>query len=889
VSGESTDVLGEEAVFVRRRREASGLDASRPARIGLALSGGGIRSATFSLGVLQALSRQRLVPHLDYLSTVSGGSYIGSFFGALYVDPARRGAATGLDDATRREFIDRPLQSPRGRDAVARLREFGRYLTPGGSSDALFGASLVARNWVSLQLVLGLVPFLLFLLLRCLGGSERWAIGRITLGQVALALGQLGLSVTLATLLGLCVVLGASRAVAYWFSRREQVSPSIAKRLLTNGPLVAAAVAACWLWLAYLPGIHGAFVRCDAAITGREVAAAGAPVPVECADWPRLLFAQGVPLLLAAVLTLAVLAYGRQLIRAMRELPRGAKGASPAETEERIRSRLTRALATANSGAVATGALLVVDALGFRLHLATEGMERNLGFVLNRFGSAEVYAGLAVGWRYFWPFAAVLAPAVLTIWAHRSLRRGSGPGWLARPSGQGALGLAIMFLWLVIWSALSWSVAPPALFPVAALVTLAVAIACLCYGFLNLSSLVTLYAARLKRAYVGASNPDDRSAGFDVERIGDRIDMPDYYALDGADPLAEARPLHIINVTIAQTEPDGHSQIVAYDRKGKPMQVTPAGLVYQHGGPGAFRRRPMTDGEALPLSTWTAISGAAASTAVGGLSSLGLSILTMMANVRLGYWWRADASGSSKPLSLADTVLGYLYGELQSRFDTDPGKRRWYLTDGGHFENTGAYSLIQRRLDFIIVCDNAADPDYRLDDVVRLIDRARTDLNTDVTFLGGRDLDRLFGADGPLRRAFGTYREVACPPREDGGLPAPYAALARLTYGLDREDVPDHEDGAIDPAAPGPLLLLIKPRLTFAEPPELLAYRRREAGSAFPQQSTLDQYFDEEQWEAYRRFGEVVGHRLFASPATGWCPARHVRGEAMPVTGEARR
>src|SRR5678816_1316342 len=49
-------------------------------QVGLALSGGGIRSATFCLGVLQALQRSDLLKKVDYLSTVSGGGCIGSFW-----------------------------------------------------------------------------------------------------------------------------------------------------------------------------------------------------------------------------------------------------------------------------------------------------------------------------------------------------------------------------------------------------------------------------------------------------------------------------------------------------------------------------------------------------------------------------------------------------------------------------------------------------------------------------------------------------------------------------------------------------------------------------------------------------------------------------------------
>ena len=49
-------------------------------RFGLALSGGGIRSATFNLGLLQSLDQLGVLKHLDYLATVSGGGYVGGFW-----------------------------------------------------------------------------------------------------------------------------------------------------------------------------------------------------------------------------------------------------------------------------------------------------------------------------------------------------------------------------------------------------------------------------------------------------------------------------------------------------------------------------------------------------------------------------------------------------------------------------------------------------------------------------------------------------------------------------------------------------------------------------------------------------------------------------------------
>ena len=55
--------------------------ASQPGagRTALCLSGGGIRSATFALGVVQGLARRGLLGAFDYLSTVSGGGYLGSW------------------------------------------------------------------------------------------------------------------------------------------------------------------------------------------------------------------------------------------------------------------------------------------------------------------------------------------------------------------------------------------------------------------------------------------------------------------------------------------------------------------------------------------------------------------------------------------------------------------------------------------------------------------------------------------------------------------------------------------------------------------------------------------------------------------------------------------
>ena len=67
------------AITLISRKNALRLGVKAGEGVALCLSGGGIRSATFSLGVIQALARHGWLKKFTYLSTVSGGGYIGSW------------------------------------------------------------------------------------------------------------------------------------------------------------------------------------------------------------------------------------------------------------------------------------------------------------------------------------------------------------------------------------------------------------------------------------------------------------------------------------------------------------------------------------------------------------------------------------------------------------------------------------------------------------------------------------------------------------------------------------------------------------------------------------------------------------------------------------------
>ena len=148
---DDNDWVGEENARIARRREALGVappgvakdEGGKPGAWGLALSGGGIRSATFSLGVLQALAQAELddgkgrktawLRLFDYLSTVSGGGYLGAFFASL--------------------FLPRRLEPPPARGTICGTATRGGRTprAPAGRSVAGGGARLPANPlWISM-------------------------------------------------------------------------------------------------------------------------------------------------------------------------------------------------------------------------------------------------------------------------------------------------------------------------------------------------------------------------------------------------------------------------------------------------------------------------------------------------------------------------------------------------------------------------------------------------------------------------------------------------------------------------------------------------------------------------------------------------------------------
>jgi hypothetical protein len=239
------------------------------------------------------------------------------------------------------------------------------------------------------------------------------------------------------------------------------------------------------------------------------------------------------------------------------------------------------------------------------------------------------------------------------------------------------------------------------------------------------------------------------------------------------------------------------------------------------------------------IGTAMAASGAAISPNWGYHTSPAVAALLAIFNVRIGWWTgnprRKDSWDQYAP------GAGYLTAELLGS-TTDAGKYV-YLSDGGHFENLGIYELVRRRMKYIIACDADADPDYSFEDLANAVEKCRRD--------------------------FGVKIEIdtsAIKPGKSTQLSKAHFAIGKITYPpLSGEK----ENTGV--------LLYLKSSLTGDESADVLG--QRAVDNKFPHDTTVNQFFNETQFEVYRALGEHMFETLweyhkkeagenFASPNT---------------------
>lgn len=188
------EVAAQEAAQIRvRRSQALSKHLRNHGHFGIGLSGGGIRSATLNLGILQGLAERGLLPYVDYLSTVSGGGYIGTWLHSVIL---RYGKGQPAQAAKLLSPKDHPIPGEPDQDPVSFLRKYSSYLAPEmGLFSADFWVILVIwfRNMMLNQLIL-----VSFLAIICLAA--------IHIGFLGIALTEDQSYVTLLVLATLCTL-----------------------------------------------------------------------------------------------------------------------------------------------------------------------------------------------------------------------------------------------------------------------------------------------------------------------------------------------------------------------------------------------------------------------------------------------------------------------------------------------------------------------------------------------------------------------------------------------------------------------------------------------------------------------------------------------------------
>lgn len=237
----------------------------------------------------------------------------------------------------------------------------------------------------------------------------------------------------------------------------------------------------------------------------------------------------------------------------------------------------------------------------------------------------------------------------------------------------------------------------------------------------------------------------------------------------------------------------------------------------------------------MSLGAWVAISGAAVAPGLGKSTRSGIAALLMMSGIRLGYWWDSLGMGGQ---AVAKRIgkYGQLWSELRGRFDGDR-RQDWFLSDGGHFENTAAYALLREECELIVVADCGADPRYAFGDLENLVRKARIDLQADITFL------RPLRPDRDLPVVFGSLNELASPDSEA------CLALARIDYRRGEQTG---------------YMIIVKPNMSNGVPVDLVNFKSD--NPLFPQEPTTDQSFSEAQWESYFQLGQTLGRYLDLDP-----------------------
>jgi len=900
------------------------------------LSGGGIRSASFSLGVLQGLSRfslgrswrqpptdtahsalkpadNSLMAKLDYLSTVSGGGYIGSWLIAWARRVSYPSVITqlGTSAITSGDPEHRPLRH---------LREYTSYLAPkyGFSLDSLTLAAIVMRNMFLNWLML--VPAVVALL--CLPQFVLYWSYRVTDLGTATGRGPLYFWVAMAIACALIAIaawfaakhmafprelgLGATKAIAAPRSVKLFVllvfisawvlgeiwllSQVLSQALKHESPEPRGYLLVLWL-LSSIPPFMVSWYRARNALSGRNALfnrapASGTDHTSGRVKKLRLIGSYIAPFATGSVAMLLLWGAGEvfahHLFRPDEVISETVRNFSILAIVPTVLWVLMIASAVL-SGLLSNiereeerewwsraGGLLLALVLGWlglcaiayfgdevlrgsmSAALAAVGLSTGLLGSLGGLSAATASGLKKVNREQLTRIQRLLAdhdlitPAICSVaLLCLAVLLGAFTFWLRSVVEDITADHANLFTsYPIVRFAYEHSVF--CVF-VAALLLAAVA-----NFFINVNtfSLHGMYRMRLTRAYLGASNLSRQPNPFTNFDPTDNL-WEGYLPADGS------APLHIINTALNVV---ATRNLAWQQRKAEPFSFTPL-----HCGCwriGYARTRQYGGYRGVRLGTAMAISGAAVNPNMGYHSSALVTLLMTFFNTRLGWWLPnpglpritqkrldeivASPSGASTTQDDIDEAIGFLQQAgptfglapliAEALGKTDDTARFIQLSDGGHFENLGLYEMVMRRCRTIIVVDGDADSKYEFEDLGNAVRKIYIDLGIPIHFTD-------YPTGLPMKRG-----------KDSGFDPSSlYCFSGKINY------------SCIDSEAEDGDLIVIKPVLNGSEPEDVRAYALTHP--TFPHESTVNQFFNEAQFESYRHLGSWMMDKILGEPA----------------------
>jgi hypothetical protein len=931
-------------------------------RSALCLSGGGIRSATFCLGVIQALAafdvksgtvradqghsgapEDALLGRFHYLSTVSGGGYIGSWLSAW----------RSYDDfgKVRDELIGRPDGPDVEPPEVSWLRAYSNYLTPRvgiGSADAWTAIALYVRNlllnWLVILPVLCLVLFgIKFIATTSVAVAREqnawWPVGAIGLiGAASLIVAQAFTTrhrpirrepqqetlegvkprrspnnIRQRTFIERDLVWSVLSAIAFTILFCSQKGTDWVEITGRDVVLLTLAIGGAFIfavgWIAGWPArpslkdftlwvasglVYGALIG-----LGAYLFALRQPYEVRTDFTLSLPIIFGIPWVLMSQLIAEMIFVGLASYERDSDPERGADKERGSDSD---REWLGRAAGWVSVAAIGW-AVITFLSVGVG-NLVWNHQHYDLGRYIAALGGGSGIATALLGMSGKTSATTDDTHQSWTTFVFNLLLSIAGPVFMAALIVGVSIALDLLMFGDTLLHALHCP--PPTPLTIALYLVVGAAVALVVEVIasknvnINRFSLHAVYRNRLVRGYLGAARQErnpDRFTGFDdrdnihVQRL-----WPPKATSDGQNTFGL---FHVVNISLNVVEA---KRLAWQERKAEPFTVSP-----RHTGSALKGFRPSSeyagkDLGGITLGTAMAISGAAVSPNMGYYSSPSIALLLAFFNVRLGWWLGNPASPEGDDSYATEGPDFAIWPLLQEAFGlTTDGKRYVYLSDGGHFEDLGLYEMVRRRCRFIVVVDAGEDARLSFDDLGNAIRKIYIDLGIRIDFAGLQDLRNRpprAGIDDPgIRIDFAGLQDVRNRP---------------LSAGIDKpQNIPYHAIGFIDyKAADGDgsgngTILYIKPALHWTEPAGIASYAA--AHSTFPHETTADQWFTESQFESYRSLGfeitdqilrtrDIVisapGHRrktlhqlLAELPATTWVtsPAGSPTRDAEPA------